>query len=161
MIALHAKSYYMCDAYPALFAAGAVALERATRQARFIRPAVVAVAALAGFALIPLVLPVLPVEQFTVYQAGLSKVLPLKSLATEHHRQSVLPQTYADMYGWPQLAQTVADVYASLPVAREVAPSSWRRTMGMLRLSSFLLRPELPVSADTISIFFGVRADIG
>jgi 4-amino-4-deoxy-L-arabinose transferase-like glycosyltransferase len=145
MIALHAKSYYMCDAYPALFAAGAVAFERSTSRARFIRPAALVVTTLAGFALIPLVLPVLPVKQFIVYQGGISKVLPLGSLATEHHRQSVLPQTYADMHGWPQLAQTVANVYASLPVAERSRAVIVAQNYGDAAAIQFFSAPGLPV----------------
>ncbi|HEY1681795.1 MAG TPA: glycosyltransferase family 39 protein [Candidatus Tumulicola sp.] len=162
MIALHAKSYYMCDAYPALFAAGAVAFERATRRARFIRPAVLALAALAGFALIPLVLPVLPVKQFSVYQAGLSKVLPLSSLATEHHRQSVLPQTYADMHGWPALAQTVAEVYASLPLAERTRTVIVAQNYGEAAAIQFFTAPELPVISGHNQYFlWGTRGYSG
>jgi len=117
MIALHAKSYYACDVYPALFALGAVAVERWTSRARFVRPVAIAAAAVAGFALVPLVLPVLPVKQFIAYRAALSKVLPIGATATEHHQQSVLPQTYADMHGWPQLARVVARAYDALPPA--------------------------------------------
>jgi 4-amino-4-deoxy-L-arabinose transferase-like glycosyltransferase len=162
MVALHAKSYYMCDAYPALFAAGAVAFERATSRTRFIRPAVVALAALAGFALIPLVLPVLPVKQFTVYQAGLSKVLPLSSLATEHHQQSVLPQTYADMHGWPQLAQTVAAVYSSLPIAERTRAVIVAQNYGEAAAIQFFITPALPVVSGHNQYFlWGTRGYSG
>jgi hypothetical protein len=57
------------------------------------------------------------VPEFIAYANGLSKVVPIASTATEHHKQSVLPQTYADMHGWPQLADTVARVYDSLSPA--------------------------------------------
>jgi 4-amino-4-deoxy-L-arabinose transferase-like glycosyltransferase len=145
MIALHAKSYYMCDAYPALFALGAVSIERWTSRARFLRPAAVVLAALVGFALIPLVLPVLPVEQFIVYQTALSKVLPLGSTATEHHAQSVLPQTYADMHGWPQLAQVVAGVYDALPLAERSQAVIVVQNYGEAAAIQFFTTPELPV----------------
>jgi hypothetical protein len=115
MIALHAKNYYAADAYPVLFALGGAALERWTDRAPLARPISLAAAALAGALLVPLVLPVLPVRQFISYYDGLSVVLPLKSAESEHHKQSVLPQTYADMHGWPQLAAAVSRVYESLP----------------------------------------------
>lgn len=114
MIALHAKNYYACDAYPALFATGALAIEAWTSRIRILRPAALALVILAGALLIPLVEPVLPVPQFIAYDDALSKVLPLKSTVTEHHKQSILPQTYADMHGWPQLAAAVKRVYDSL-----------------------------------------------
>jgi 4-amino-4-deoxy-L-arabinose transferase-like glycosyltransferase len=145
MIALHAKSYYMCDAYPALFALGAVSIECWTSRARFLRPAAVVLAALAGFILIPLVLPVLPVKQFLVYQAALSKVLPLGSMTTEHHAQSVLPQTYADMHGWPQLAQVVAGVYDALPLAERSQAVIVVQNYGEAAAIQFFAAQQLPV----------------
>jgi 4-amino-4-deoxy-L-arabinose transferase-like glycosyltransferase len=145
MIALHAKNYYACDAYPALFALGAVAVERWTSRARFLRPAAVVLAALAGCALIPLALPVLPVKQFIVYEAALSKVLPLGWTATEHHKQSVLPQTYADMQGWPQLAQVVARVYDALSPAQRSQAVIATQNYGEAAAIQFFTTPELPV----------------
>lgn len=115
MIALHAKNYYACDVYPVLFALGAAAIESWSTRVSVVRPALLSIAASAGALLVPFVLPVLPVPQFIAYGNAVSKVLPLQSLASEHHKQSVLPQTYADMHGWPQLAQTVTQVYEGLP----------------------------------------------
>jgi hypothetical protein len=119
MIALHAKNYYACDIYPALIALGGVAVETWTVHARALRPALLAAATLAGALLLPLVLPVLPVPQFIAYYSALSSVLPIKATQSEHHKQSVLPQTYADMQGWPQLARTVESVYDSLSPAEQ------------------------------------------
>lgn len=123
MIALHAKNYYAADAYPALFALGGAALATWTVNVRAVRPAALAAAAIAGVLLIPLVLPVLPAPQFIAYYNAVASVLPIKSTASEHHKQSVLPQTYADMHGWPQLAATVKHVYDSL------APSERQRAV--------------------------------
>jgi hypothetical protein len=162
MIALHAKSYYLCDAYPALFALGAVSIERWTSRARFLRPAAIVLAAVAGFVLIPLVLPILPVQQFIVYNAALSKVLPLGSLATEHHTQSVLPQTYADMHGWPQLAQVVAGVYDGLPSAERSQAVIVVQNYGEAAAIQFFTEPELPVVSGHNQYFlWGTRGYSG
>ncbi|HEY3676118.1 MAG TPA: glycosyltransferase family 39 protein [Candidatus Tumulicola sp.] len=162
MIALHAKSYYMCDAYPALFALGAVAVERWTSRARFLRPAAVVLAALAGFVLIPLALPVLPVQTYVAYQAALSKVLPLGSLATEHHKQSVLPQTYADMHGWPQLARVVASVYNALPPAERSQAVIVTQNYGDAAAIQFFNTPEPPVISGHNQYFlWGTRGYSG
>ncbi|MDQ6929206.1 MAG: glycosyltransferase family 39 protein [Candidatus Eremiobacteraeota bacterium] len=112
MIVLHGKDYYGCAIYPALFAAGGVAIEAATKRAAFMRPLTIAVAICAGAVLVPLAVPTLSEEHFLAYIKTLQIVAPRPS---EHHRQSVLPQTYADMHGWPELAATVARVYATLP----------------------------------------------
>ncbi len=41
--------------------------------------------------------------------------VPRSALATEHHRTAALPEDWADMHGWPELASTVARVYYALP----------------------------------------------
>jgi 4-amino-4-deoxy-L-arabinose transferase-like glycosyltransferase len=115
MIATHAKNYYASDVYPVMFALGGVALEAWTQRFTALRPAAAAIAVLAGLLLLPLAVPVLPVPQFIAYYDAMSQVLPLKSTVTENHKQSVLPQTYADMHGWPKLARTVAYVVNALP----------------------------------------------
>jgi Dolichyl-phosphate-mannose-protein mannosyltransferase len=127
MMALHAKNYYACDVYPVLFAAGGTALETWTARTAIARGAAIAVTVLAGALLLPLATPVLPVPAFLAYQRALGSVLPLNATVTEHHKQSVLPQEYADMYGWPQLADSVTQVYGSLPArdrARAVIAAS-------------------------------------
>lgn len=115
MIALDAKNYYACDAYPALFALGAAAVERWTLRVQILRYAAIPFAAAAGALLLPFVVPLLPVRQFIAYDDGFSRVVPMQSTASEHHKLSVLPQTYADMHGWRQLARMVTNVYQALP----------------------------------------------
>jgi 4-amino-4-deoxy-L-arabinose transferase-like glycosyltransferase len=115
MIASHAKHYYPADIYPVLFAAGGVAVERATDARRWLRPVVTTVAAAAGLAAIPYVLPVLPVPVFLRYHGFVSSRLQLEATRTENARPTALPQDWADMHGWPELAAAVARVVESLP----------------------------------------------
>lgn len=115
MIALHAKNYYACDVYPIMFALGALAVDSWIDGVAVLAPLALGTAALAGVALVPLVVPVLPVPQFIAYSDAISRMLPINAAVTEHHKQSRLPQTYADMHGWPQLAATVARVVDALP----------------------------------------------
>lgn len=108
--ALHAKGYYATPAYATLFAAGGVALERYV-SARAARIAVAGAVALQGLVLAPFALPILSPPAFIAY----SRALHVTEQPTERHAQSVLPQTYADMFGWPELARDVARVYRALP----------------------------------------------
>jgi hypothetical protein len=110
--ALHAKAYYPAPAYATLFAAGGVALERWLRPAA-VRAFVVGALVLAGLVLAPFALPVLPPAAFIAYE----RALHLHDQPSEHLAQAELPQTYADMFGWPELARDVARVYRSLPPA--------------------------------------------
>lgn len=115
MIASHAKHYYPANAYPLLFAAGGVAVEAWTAAARRLRPLAIALVGVAGLITLPYVLPVLPVPAFLAYHARVGGALHIASLRTEHHRATALPQDWADMQAWPELAATVERVYRALP----------------------------------------------
>jgi len=117
MIVSHAKHYYPADAYPVLFAAGGAIVEAITARAPALRPVAVGATALAGAISLPYVVPILPLPAFLAYHRAIAARLPLRSTETERHRPSVLPQDWADMQGWPELAATVARVFESLPPA--------------------------------------------
>jgi 4-amino-4-deoxy-L-arabinose transferase-like glycosyltransferase len=110
MISMHGKPYYPAGAYPLLFAGGAVALE-AWIGRRPARTAIAAVVMLVGVIGAPFALPILPVEMFAAYQSRLGLVP--KSL--DHSPVGRLPQLFADMFGWPELAALVGRTYQSLP----------------------------------------------
>jgi 4-amino-4-deoxy-L-arabinose transferase-like glycosyltransferase len=120
MIALHAKHYYPADVYPILIAAGGVAIEAWTRTMWLVRGAIVAVTVAEALFFAPLVLPVLPEATSVRYTAFVGTVLhvPRSALATERGRTAALPEDFADMHGWPQLASTVARIYYALPAAQ-------------------------------------------
>ncbi len=98
---LRTKPYFLAPAYPILFAAGAVMLERVPLrpQLAWIRPAYVALLALAGILLAPVVMPILP---------------PVTVVRAYGHLEQVL----ADRLGWDRLTQTVEQVYGGLPPAQ-------------------------------------------
>jgi len=120
MIALHAKHYYPADIYPVLFAAGGVAWESWTRRAIVVRRLIAAAAVAAAVFFAPFTLPVLSEQRTVDYVAFALRVLHVQRTAmkTERMRTSVLPEDYADMHGWPQLAATVAGIYNGLPRAQ-------------------------------------------
>ena len=111
MIAMHAKHYYPASVYPALFAAGACAIELWTERARWSRPVIGTAGILFGLLLLPLVVPVLPLSTFLAYQ----KALHFTPSSSEHTHLRDLPQDYADMEGWPEMTAAVAGVYNRLP----------------------------------------------
>ena len=100
-----AKPYYLIPAYTVLFAAGGVAIERF--KASSVRAIVVGLVIVGGVMVAPLAKPVLPLETFVRY----SRALGLSASSGERHALGRLPQMYADMQGWPELAETVAGVY--------------------------------------------------
>ena len=61
--------------------------------------------------LLPLVLPVLPIDAYLRYQAHLPFGVP----KSEHNQDTaILPQHYADEFGWEDMVAGVATVYHSL-----------------------------------------------
>jgi len=110
-LAGHGKDYYIAAAYPAALAVGAVALERAV-AGRLQAVYAVAIVALAA-AIVPTVLPFLPPGDVRGYFVALHLAPP----AEEKARLGALPQYFADQFGWPELAATVAAVYDALPPA--------------------------------------------
>jgi hypothetical protein len=107
---LHGKAYYPAAIYPTLLAFGAVRIE-GWIGAPVARGASLAAIAVAGALLAPLTLPILPVEAFIRYQTAIG----FTPSVGERQKLGPLPQYYADMFGWRDMAAKVAAVYRALP----------------------------------------------
>ena len=107
------RSGYLAPAYTGLFAAGGIVFERFVAQRR-LKIFVVTYAALlliAGALVLPFAVPVLPVEKYIAYAGKMGE-----EPSTEERKEvGDLPQFYADMFGWRELAKQVAAVYLKLP----------------------------------------------
>jgi hypothetical protein len=117
-IVLGGKSYYALPIYPALMAAGGVALEAffASPARRWMAVAFPALLIVAGLVTLPFGAPILPVETFLRY----STLLPYAdSVKTERDATTELPQLYADMFGWENMATQIANVYHALPQSEQ------------------------------------------
>ncbi len=110
VVTMSPRIYYLFPAFPLLFAGGGVIGEGLLRW-RAIRAAyataIVATAAL----LAPLTIPLVAPENYIRY----SRWLHISQPKIENHRLGPLPQMFADRFGWPEMAQTVAGVYNGLP----------------------------------------------
>ena len=109
----HSKAEYMSPAYPLLFAAGAVQIEILSRRrffkhVKYLLPAVIVSG---GIITAPMAIPCLPVETYIRY----SKALGITAESSEAKELTDLPQHYADMFGWENMARTVSEVYATIP----------------------------------------------
>ena len=107
-----AKPYYLAPAYLFLLAGGAVAIADFVRRHNWnwLRTASIVTLLAGGVMTAPFVLPVLPVESFLRYQAWMG----VKAPREERGKAAKLPQQYADMFGWQNMAATVAKIYNSL-----------------------------------------------
>ena len=106
----HGKTYYPAAIYPTLLAFGALQIETWVGNA-MARGAVLTGVITLGCITAPLTLPILPVDTFIRYQ----KTIGFTPSAGEHQELGVLPQYYADMFGWQEMAEKIAAVYRSLP----------------------------------------------
>ena len=112
-LVLKGRVYYLAPAYPMLFAAGAVVFERFTepKNHSWLKPAYLVALLVTGALLAPFgYFPILPIETYVRY-AGAVHFEPPR---IETHRMGPLPQIYADMYGWKEMAGAVAEAYDKL-----------------------------------------------
>jgi dolichyl-phosphate-mannose-protein mannosyltransferase len=99
------RASYLTVAYPALFALGALAWERWTAdRLRWVREAFLALLVALALPWIPFALPILPADVYVRYQTLMGQ----QPSTEERKRVGPLPQGYADMFGWPELAAEVA-----------------------------------------------------
>ena len=118
MIALGAKDYYAVPIYPVLFALGGVAWQQRfagrmrVQDDRLVAfPIFSAACVLFGIVIAPVVLPVMSPATFVRY----AQALHLPSSNAENTGSGVLPQFYADRYGWQEEVNQVQRVVSALP----------------------------------------------
>jgi hypothetical protein len=108
----HTKAEYIAAAYTLLFVGGGVMVERlGQRWGRGVPLTLGAMLVVSGVLVAPFAMPVLPVETYIRYahMMGMSPSTPEKLQLAE------LPQFFADMQGWEELAQDVSKAYLSIP----------------------------------------------
>lgn len=122
LMLLNGKHYYTLGAYPMLFAAGGVAIEKLFAQRlRVLKPIMLALIILLFLPGIPYALPVLPLEKMAVYAQHSKKFGLEGALVWEDGRVHALPQDYADMTGWRELAGIVIQAYHGLSDAEKAS----------------------------------------
>jgi 4-amino-4-deoxy-L-arabinose transferase-like glycosyltransferase len=114
LITLHGKAYYAGATYPVLFAAGGVALEAWRRGAlgSGVRWAASGLTAAYGLLVLPLGVPIMapaPLERY-IHAIG-----AVEALRDNQGMRLRLPQDYADMLGWRERVDAVAEAYRALP----------------------------------------------
>ena len=122
MMALHAKDYYLAPAYPVFFAAGAVAsMNWTVLHPRFTK---VGQAAIWSYSILlltsaaimlPFAIPVLSPVKFIAYE----QMLHFHPQDEQVHDPALLPQFFADRFGWTELLTKTSSVYHALPIAEQ------------------------------------------
>ena len=114
-IILKGKSYYLAPIYPVYLAAGCVVIDDAIDRIRqgWLKPLLVVLSVAGGAVFAPLVVPILPIEQFIPYMQR----LPINTPRAEHsHMRAVLPQHYADQFGWDEIVAEVVVAWNQIPL---------------------------------------------
>jgi hypothetical protein len=163
---MHGKDYYSAPAYPMMLAAGAVATQMLFESARFaerwklrarLRGTTIRVLVIASIVMLPLVLPVLPIDRYVAFQ----KWIGIEPPRTEKNQIGVLlPQYYADEFGWPEMVEQVARVYHSLPPDQQQKTAIYTENYGEASAIDFFgPRYGLPkaISAHQNYFFWGPR----
>jgi hypothetical protein len=125
-ITQQSKAYYVTPVFPLLFAAGAVAVERWTLRFSRARTVIPVLLVAGGIVAAPFALPVLSVNRFIAYAARLGASAP----SGERQELGPLPQHFADMFGWEELAREISRVYLSLPEPERPTARVFARNYG-------------------------------
>lgn len=122
------KAEYVAAAMIPLFAAGGLFYEQLSRPVlkQMLAWGVGASVFISGIILAPIALPILPVERFISY----SQALGVSSPSPEGKQLASLPQFYADMHGWEQMAENVSKVYLTIPEAEREKTIVWGDNYG-------------------------------
>jgi len=108
----HTKAEYMGAAYPMLFAAGGVAVDRlGARWRMVVVGSLSGLLILSGALLAPLTMPILPVDTYLRY----ARALGVAPSTAENLKLADLPQFFADMHGWEEMASDLSKAYLTIP----------------------------------------------
>jgi hypothetical protein len=112
----HSKPEYLAAAYPPLFAGGGLLFARLTdgrwcRAGRGLAGLLIAMLVAFGAVVAPLAMPILPVADYVRY----ARALGVAPTTAENKTFAELPQFFADMHGWEDLAREVSTAYLSIP----------------------------------------------
>jgi hypothetical protein len=143
-LALHAKDYYLAGLYPLLFAAGATGLERVIRPA-FVRYAYAALMLAGGLALAPRALPLLDEAHTIAYDRALGAALHVHISESEAGPHGALPQYFADMHGWREIADRVAVAERMLTADERDHAAIFGQNYGEAAAVDFFGDGQLPV----------------
>lgn len=113
------KSYYSLGVYPMLMAVGGVAIEKLLgKRSHRLKYGLILLIIFLTIPILPYGLPILSINAMQQYSAIMKEKFSLDGpLYWEDGRLHSLPQDYADMNGWEELAVKVSKLYHSLPVA--------------------------------------------
>jgi hypothetical protein len=124
LILVKSKIYYLAPAYPILFAAGGIAVERwaAARRAKWLKPATIVFLLAGGAALIPIAIPYMDIDSTETFIDAIT--------FNKFENIYELTGDLRSMFGWQTRVRTVAGVYHRLPPAEREHAVIWASNYG-------------------------------
>ncbi len=154
LFALHGKSYYLAPVYPMLLAAGAVVVDFALDRPStvWLKPVIAIVLLASGVRLAPVTVPVFSPDHFLAYVKGLPFKLPVMEY---EHQRAVLPQWYADQFGWQEIVDETALAWNQLVPAEHADCAIFAQDYGQAGAIDFLgRRAGLPPAISGHQTYF-------
>ncbi|HET9826338.1 MAG TPA: glycosyltransferase family 39 protein, partial [Chitinophagaceae bacterium] len=136
------RSYYSMGIYPTLLAAGAVALERWTIVIKWLRPALFILMIALTIPFVPTLLAIWrPAKLAAFYQKY--KIEKTGLLKWEDQQNHSLPQDFADMLGWKELAEKTERFFNTLPDSIKTSAMIFCRNYGQAGALKFYGRGKV------------------
>ena len=145
IMALGGKNYYLAGIYPILFGGGAVSIESIFRPktGRILGASLAVGLIISTLLLSPLTLPILSVKKTVAYVEGSGL-----NRSQERNEVGVLPQHFADMFGWEEFTVTIAGIYKTLTPEEQAGCLIYLRNYGEAAAVDFFGRKHgLPKAA--------------
>jgi len=122
------KAEYISAAFIPLFASGGMFYEQMKERKlkRFSLFGIISMVLIMGILLAPFALPILPVDTFIKY----SEKIGIKPPSPEGNELTELPQFYADMFGWEEMAANVSKAYNLVPPGEKENTIAWGSNYG-------------------------------
>lgn len=117
LLALNGKVYYSFGAFPMLFAAGGICLQKVLGSISApLRLISVSLLLAPSLLFAPIVIPILPFEstlRFFEFTTGIGLEFPVRWEDQQSHKTT---QDYADMLGWEEIAKHARTAYQKIPL---------------------------------------------
>jgi len=147
------KAEYISAAFIPLFASGGMFYEQMKERKlkRFSLFGIISMVLIMGILLAPLALPILPVDTFIKY----SEKIGIKPPSPEGKELTELPQFYADMFGWEEMAANVSKAYNLVPPGEKENTIAWGSNYGRAgAVEYFSSQFPLPKAVSTHNNFW-------
>lgn len=161
---IEAKFYFLIPLYTILLAVGSIKIEEYLRhfdkgKEIFLKVAFPVVFVLLTMPLLPMAVPILPVGRLIEFVAAVDVDAGIKY---ENNELNLLPQHFADRFGWEEMVQEIAKVFEKIPDDDKegvgIITDNWGQASAVHRFRKKYKLPE-PTSTDGWFYFETMRTN--